>query len=102
MKLQEQSIAGICPAAIFQAKLADKPLKLSGMWPPSTDIDARSKIALALLRAKWIVYNHPSAGTAFSIGDYPIQIGGTIYKPGDPFKLTWIDYEEIDKEFAHD
>lgn len=102
MKLQEQSTKGICPAAIFQAKLADKPLKLSGMWPPSTDIDARTDIVIALVKNGWIRYNHPSAGNAFTIAGYPIQIGGVTFSPGKSFKFTWLDYERLDKEFPGD
>ncbi len=101
MKLKEQSTKGICAAEIFKAKLADKPLQLSGMWPPSTDIDARTDIAIALVKNGYLKYSHPGAGAVFTIGDYPIQLGGgRTQMPGEPFKITWIDYDRIENELG--
>ena len=98
-RIRTQS-AGEIPSAKFKAALKGKPIHISGKWPPSTDIQARTDIAIEMIKAGLIKYQDPGAGTAFTVGSDPLQVGPDLRMPGAALRLTWIDYDRIDNEIG--
>ena len=103
MKLKTQTTEGISERGMFLADLKGGPFKLSGAWPESgtlEGIQARTDIAIALVKEGILNYEHPGAGYGFTVADRPIQLGPDLKKPGQSIKLTWLDEERLDRELA--
>jgi len=105
-QLTEQTAKAVGPLEreVFKAELRGGAIRLCGAWPRSDTaegIRARTDIAIALVKKGYLNYEHPGAGSQFTVASYPIQIGcGRTYKPGEPFKLTWLNDAQLDAEFA--
>ena len=103
MKLKTQTTEGISERGLFLNDLKGGPFQLSGQWPASGSeegMQARTDIAIALVKEGLLEYNNPGALAAFTVGNREIQLGPYLKKPGDSIKLTWLDDKRLEKELA--